>query len=217
MSTLNKQQQELLKPVQALEYLKEGNRRFVTNIKMHLDLMKQVLDTAEAQYPYAAIVSCMDSRNSNELIFDQGIGDIFSIRIAGNVITEDILGSLEFACKIAGSKMIVLLGHTRCGAIQGACDGVQLGHLSDLLRKIHPAIEAETTVTQDRHGRNHDFVRKVAELNARLSLQQIISLSPILKELIENGTIGVIAALYHVETGIVDFFEDTLILDGKSV
>src|SRR3954465_2215989 len=154
MRTLTQELQEKITPQQALELLKEGNKRFVQNLKINRNLLEQVNDTREGQWPFAVILSCIDSRTSAELIFDQGLGDIFSIRIAGNIINEDILGSMEFACKIAGSKFILVLGHQKCGAIKGACDHVDLGHLSILLAKIEPAIQEETKTHKDRHSGN---------------------------------------------------------------
>ncbi|MEO6695605.1 MAG: carbonic anhydrase, partial [Ignavibacteria bacterium] len=139
-----KQSQVELTPDEALGYLKEGNERFINNIKSHRNLLAQVNETSSEQFPFAAILSCIDSRTSAELIFDQGLGDIFSIRIAGNILNDDILGSMEFACKISGSKLIVILGHTNCGAIIGACDNIKLGHITSLMDKIKPAIETET-------------------------------------------------------------------------
>src|SRR5688572_17450335 len=142
MRTLNKELQQQITPEQTLEILKEGNRRFVNNLKYNRNLLEQVNDTRDGQWPIAAILSCIDSRTSAELIFDQGLGDIFSIRIAGNIVNEDILGSMEFACKVAGSKFIVVLGHSKCGAIKGACDHVQMGNLTSLLSKIEPSVKA---------------------------------------------------------------------------
>ena len=146
MRTLNKELQERITPQLALEILKEGNHRFVQNLKVNRNLLEQVNETRDGQWPFATVLSCIDSRTSAELIFDQGLGDIFSIRIAGNIINDDILGSMEFACKVAGSKFIVVLGHTKCGAIKGACDNVAMGHLSGLLQKIQPAIGAEHSI-----------------------------------------------------------------------
>ena len=161
MRTLTKELQEKITPQQAVEILKEGNIRFVQNLKVSRNLLDQVNDTRNGQWPFAVILSCIDSRTSSELIFDQGIGDIFSVRIAGNVINEDILGSMEFACAVAGSKFILVLGHTKCGAIKGACDHVQMGHLSTLLSKIEPAVEEETTTKENRTSNNQEFVENV--------------------------------------------------------
>ena len=208
MRTLTKEMQEQLTPEKALELLKEGNKRFINNLKINRNLLQQVNDTAEGQYPFAFILSCIDSRTSAELIFDQGLGDIFSCRIAGNILNKDILGSMEFACKIAGSKIIVVLGHTKCGAIKGACDDVKMGNLSSLLSKVKPAVEAEVTTEENRNGSNPSFVENVAKLNVLLTLKQIPEQSPVVAELIKNGKVILVGAIYNVQTGIVDFFED---------
>lgn len=209
MYTHSKESQSNLSPETALQYLKEGNSRFVNNLRANRDLLSQVNATRDGQYPFATVLSCMDSRTSVELIFDQGLGDVFSIRIAGNVLNADILGSMEFATRLAGSKIIVVLGHTQCGAIKGACDDVHLGHLTPLLQKIKPAIDSET-VTPDgsRNGKNPDFVKNVTENNVRSVMKQIVSESPIIAELAANGSIKIVGGLYHLETGAVTFFED---------
>src|SRR5688572_30048302 len=167
MRTLTKEMQENLTPDQALDLLKEGNKRFISNLKFNRNLLQQVNETSTGQYPFAFILSCIDSRTSSELIFDQGLGDIFSCRIAGNVLNSDILGSMEFACKVAGSKIVVVLGHTKCGAVKGACDNVQMGNLTSLLVKIKPAIEAERTTSSGRTSANATFVENVAHLNVQ--------------------------------------------------
>ncbi len=213
MRTVTKELQEKMTPQQAVDILKEGNRRFVQNLKVNRNLLEQVNDTRDGQWPFAAILSCIDSRTSAELIFDQGLGDIFSIRIAGNVINDDIIGSMEFACKVAGSKFILVLGHSKCGAIKGACDHVQLGNLSTLLAKIEPAIEAETTTTENRSSKNPQFVENVATINAKRSVQDILDRSPILKEMVEDGKIGIGAAMYDVTSGHVEFYNDTMIIN----
>jgi carbonic anhydrase len=155
----------------------------------------------------------MDSRTSAELIFDRGLGDIFSVRVASNFINDDILGSMEFACKVAGSKLIVVLGHTRCGAIKGACDHVQMGHLSGLLSKITPALEEEKDTQQNRTSAKEEFVERVAEINVRKSVQEVLTRSAIIKELVEKGQVGIIGAMYDVASGKVNFYEDTLVKD----
>ena len=207
MRTLTKELQASITPTQAVEILKKGNERFVENLKANRNLLEQVNETSEGQYPFAVILSCIDSRTSAELIFDQGLGDIFSVRIAGNITNEDILGSMEFACKVAGAKAVVVLGHTRCGAVKGACDDVEMGNLTTLLEKLRPAVEAETTVTADRNAGNAEFVEKVAELNVRLTMQQVLERSPILKELVETGQASLVGGMYDVETGKVEFYE----------
>lgn len=210
MKTLNKELQEKISPHQALTMLKEGNERFVKNKKADRDLLQQVNDTRDGQWPMAVVLSCIDSRTSAELIFDQGLGDIFSVRIAGNIVNEDILGSMEFACKVAGSKLVVVLGHTKCGAIKGACDGVQMGNLTALLSKIEPAVKGENQTTSDRSAKNAAFVENVAEINVRRSVDVILAQSPILKEMVTKGEIAIIGAMYDVTTGEVKFYEDTL-------
>src|SRR6187402_2911434 len=161
MRTHNRETQSTTNPETALQFLREGNYRFTANLKANRNLLQQVNETSAGQFPFATILSCIDSRTSAELIFDQGLGDIFSIRIAGNILNEDILGSMEFACKYAGSKLIVVLGHTKCGAIQGACNNVELGNLTSLLNKIKPAINRETDTITDRNGSNSSFVQNV--------------------------------------------------------
>lgn len=194
-----------LTPVMALELLKLGNFRFVNNLKQNRDLLRQVNETKDGQWPFATILSCMDSRTSAELIFDQGLGDIFSIRIAGNIITPDIIGSIEYATAVAGSKLIVVLGHTDCGAIKGACDKVQMGNLTGLLQKIEPVIEMEKTVKTQRDGNNREFVNKVVALNARYSAQHIANRSTIISELIEQQKLKIVSAVYDISTGKVEF------------
>ena len=197
-----------LKPEMALQILKEGNARFVNNLKANRNLLEQAGYTAEGQFPFAVILSCIDSRTSVELIFDQGLGDVFSIRIAGNIINEDILGSLEFACKIAGSKIIVVLGHTKCGAIKGACDHVEMGNLTTLLSKIQPAVVAEKSEIENRTSSNEDFVEKVAIINVQKTVKAILERSPILKEMIDNGEIGIVGGTHDITNGKVTFFEN---------
>ncbi len=206
-------------PVQALEFLKDGNKRFINNLKINRNLLQQANETRDGQWPFAVIVSCIDSRTSAELIFDQGLGDIFSIRIAGNVINTDIMGSLEFACKIAGSKLIVVLGHTSCGAIRGACDHLEMGNLTELLSKIQPAVYSETMTTDPakRNSKNAGFVENVTNLNIRRSVNAIISRSYILEHMVEQGEVAIIGAKHHLDTGEVVFLEDTWISNKQEV
>ena len=192
--------------------MREGNFRFVNNLKSNRNLLKQVNETRDGQYPFATVLSCIDSRTSAELIFDQGLGDIFSIRIAGNVINDDILGSMEFACNISGAKLIVVLGHTKCGAIRGACDHLQMGNLSTLLNKIQPSVYYERTVKDDRTSENREFVEKVCRIQVKRSVELVIEQSIILREMIEKGDVGLIGAIYDVKTGIVEFLEETFML-----
>ena len=201
--------QQSLTPAKVLTLLKEGNERFVNNLKSNRNLLEQINDTRQGQFPIAIILSCMDSRTSVELIFDQGLGDVFSARVAGNVINDDILGSMEYACKIAGSKLIVVLGHSHCGAIKGACAKVELDHLSGLLQKIKPAVDAvhaeemlEITADDD------SLVQKVADKNVQLTVEQISSKSPLLDAMVTSGEIGIVGAMYDIETGKVKFYSD---------
>lgn len=203
MRTHNKETQSTTTPEMALEFLKEGNKRFISNLKYNRDLLQQVNETKEGQWPFAVILSCIDSRTSAELVFDQGLGDVFSVRIAGNVVNEDILGSMEFACKVAGSKLIVVLGHSKCGAIKGACNHVELGNLTGLLKKVQPAIDKVSAGGKE--GSGPEFVEAVAHANTLISLEEILDRSDILREMYENGEIGLAAAFYQVETGEVKF------------
>jgi carbonic anhydrase len=207
MRTHTKATQDELTPQLALEILKEGNERFVNNIKAHRNLLEQANDTSSGQFPFAAILSCIDSRTSAELIFDQGLGDIFSIRIAGNILNDDILGSMEFACKIAGSKLIVVLGHTKCGAIEGACDNIELGHITTLLNKVKPAIAIEKETNSERNSANKKFVENVTVNNVTLTVNQVKEQSPILFEMEQSGKIKIIGGLYDLDTGKVTFYE----------
>ncbi len=207
MWTHNKESQSRITPQEALTYLKEGNVRFVNNLLMDRNLLKQVNLTAFGQYPFATILSCMDSRTSAELIFDQGLGDIFSIRIAGNILNDDIVGSMEYCCGIANSKIIVVLGHTKCGAIIGACNNQSLGRLTGLLDKIKPAIGQELTVADNRNGRNNDFIEKVAALNVHNTIDELRKQSSILRELEQNNTIIIIGGIYDIDSGLVTFFD----------
>ena len=208
MKTHTKETQELLTPRMAMNILREGNERFIRNLKQQRNLLEQVNDTRDGQWPFATVLSCIDSRTSAELIFDQGLGDIFSVRIAGNIVNTDILGSMEFACKVAGSKLIVVLGHTKCGAIKGACDHVEMGNLTELLSKIQPAVYQENVTKKDRTSANYTFVENVAEINVKRSVKNIIERSFILEQMVENGQIGVIGAMYNIETGVVDFYDE---------
>lgn len=209
MRTHTKDAQPNTTPQLALDYLREGNYRFVNNLKINRNLLQQVNETVDGQFPFAAVLSCIDSRTSAELIFDQGLGEIFSIRIAGTVINEDILGSMEFACNLAGSKLLVVLGHTKCGAIRGACDNVQMGNLSTLLNKIQPSVYYERTVTEDRNSTNAEFVEKVSRIQVKRSVENIIEQSVVLREMIEKEQIALIGAIYDIETGLVEFLEET--------
>ena len=209
MKAHTKETQSSMTPTKALEFLKEGNLRFQNNLKANRNLLEQVNETADGQFPFATILSCIDSRVSAELVFDQGLGDIFSIRIAGNFINEDILGSMEFACKLAGTKLIVVLGHTSCGAVKGACDNAKMGNLTKLIEKITPAVNAVKEPKDEslRNSSNLDFVDTVAEKNVKLTIDRIHAESPILSEMEKNGEIMIIGAMYDINNGAVNFYE----------
>ena len=209
MKALTKEAQQSITPDKAIQILKEGNQRFINNQKSDRDLLQQVNETAQGQYPFAVILSCIDSRTSSELVFDLGIGDIFNARIAGNILNEDILGSMEFACKVAGSKLVVVLGHTKCGAIYGACNHVELGNLTSLLEKVQPAIDMEDQTPEgERTGSNGSFVHNVTINNVQHTIDRIRKESQVLADMEKNGEIKIIGGMYDVETGKVNFFED---------
>lgn len=205
MKTLTKEMQQKITPDMAFDLLKEGNKRFVSNLHANRNLLQQANETSDGQHPFAIILSCIDSRTSAELIFDQGLGDIFSVRIAGNIVNEDILGSMEFACKVAGSKIIVVLGHSKCGAVMGACNHVEMGNLTPLLAKIRPSIDDEKTITDDRTADNPEFVEKVTKVNVKRVMKDIVERSPIIKEMLENNEISIIGGYHELSTGKVTF------------
>ena len=214
MKTLTKEMQAAITPKIALELLMEGNKRFVNNLKVNRNLLQQANETSDGQHPFAVILSCIDSRTSAELIFDQGLGDVFSVRIAGNIINEDILGSMEFGCKVAGAKIIIVLGHTKCGAVKGACDHVEMGNLTSLLSKIRPAVDDETTIKENRNSSNVDFVEKVATINVKRTVKSIMERSPILKEMIEKGELGIAGGTHDITTGQVTFYSYPLVIES---
>lgn len=205
--TQTMESQSKVTPDQAVAMLKEGNVRFSSGTMIQRNLMDQVNQTGEGQYPFAAVVSCIDSRIPTEMVFDQGVGDIFNARIAGNFVNTDILGSLEFAAKVAGSKAIVVLGHTECGAVKGACDHVELGNLTATLANIKPAVEGITDITENRTSKNPEFVQKVADLNVELTIEKIKRDSEVLREMYENGELAIVGAMYDVHTGEVVFMK----------
>jgi len=208
MKAHTRETQATLTPQKALNFLEEGNIRFQNNLKANRNLLEQVNDTSNGQFPFATVLSCIDSRVSAELVFDQGLGDIFSVRIAGNFVNEDILGSMEFATKLAGTKVIVVLGHTACGAIKGACDDAKLGNLTALISKIKPAVRAVTKPTDPslRTSGNIDFVNVVAEKNVYLTIDNIRNQSPVLREMEDEGTIKIVGAMYDINDGSVTFY-----------
>lgn len=219
MRAHTRETQQSLTPDRALQFLREGNERFVNNLRAERDLLKQVNETRDGQWPFATILSCIDSRTSAELIFDQGLGDIFSIRIAGNVVNTDILGSMEFACAVEGSKLLVVLGHTRCGAVRGACDHVEMGNLTELLSKLQPAVYEERTITDPtlRTAANGEYVERVARINVRRSVGAVVERSFILERMIEEGAIGIIGGMHHLESGRVDFYDDTRVFTKEDI
>ena len=209
MKAHTKETQATMTPEKSLQYLKEGNQRFQNNLKANRNLLEQVNDTSDGQFPFATILSCIDSRVSAELVFDQGLGDIFSVRIAGNFVNEDILGSMEFASKLAGTKLIVVLGHTACGAVKGACDDAKMGNLTKLIEKIKPAVNAVSEPKDQslRNSSNSEFVDNVSKKNVQLTIDRIMIESDVLAEMQNNGEIIIIGAMYDINTGAVAFYE----------
>lgn len=209
MKAQTKEMQASMTPEKSLQELKEGNKRFQANHKADRNLKEQVADTSGGQYPFATILSCIDSRVSSELIFDQGIGDVFSARIAGNFVNDDILGSMEFACKLAGTKLIVVLGHTACGAVKGACDDAKLGKLTGMLEKIKPAVNSVSKPEDPslRNSSNIEFVNNVAEKNVHLTIDKIKADSEVLDEMQQNNEIKIVGGMYDIQSGAVTFYE----------
>ena len=206
MRTQTKEIQENLTAADAHRILVEGNHRFVQNVKAQRNLKDQVLATSSGQFPFAVVLSCIDSRVPAELVFDQGIGDIFSVRIAGNVVNEDILGSMEFACKLAGSKIVVVMGHTRCGAVNGACQHVEMGNLTPLLNKIEPAVKR--IKPEGGNITEREDIEKVTVENVKIAIDEIREKSAVLSEMEKAGQIEIVGALYSVHTGEVEFFNE---------
>lgn len=202
---ITKDTQVKLTPKEALELLKEGNARFIKNKKNSHDLGEEVKCTIDSQYPLAVLLSCIDSRTSSELIFDLGIGDVFSARLAGNVQNEDVLGSMEYACKVAGSKLVVVLGHTKCGAVTSACQKVELGNITALLKKIQPAVEKIERQVAD--IQSPEAVQMVADENVRMTIDQIREKSEILADMEQKGEILIVGGMYDISNGKVTFFE----------
>jgi len=205
--TQTKESQKAMTPARALQLLKDGNERFATGGMVNRDLRAQIKATSEGQYPFATILSCQDSRTSSDLLFDLNKGDAFSLRIAGNVAGEDILGGMEFGSKAAGAKLIAVVGHTKCGAIYGACDNVKMGNLTGLLDKIKPAIKDVSILIQPRDSKNPKFVDAVAEANVRYQMKRVREKSPILREMIDKGEVGLVGGIYDISTGEVTFFD----------
>jgi carbonic anhydrase len=205
---ITKDAQAAMTPPQALAELRAGNARFVAGRPRTRDFPAEVKASASGQYPFAVVLSCIDSRQPIEIVLDQGVGDIFSARVAGNVLNDDILGSMEFACKVSGAKLIAVIGHSNCGAIKGAVDNVELGNLTGLLARIKPAVDQVPDDGRPRTSKNHDFVDKVAEVNVRLVMQQIRERSPILREMLDRGQIGLVGGMYDLSTGEVHFYDN---------
>ncbi len=197
---ISKQEQDKMTPDIVLKDLMEGNKRFVENKFEYRDYSSQKISATEGQYPKAIVLSCVDSRVPVETIFDQGIGDIFVSRVAGNFVNTDILGSMEYACKVAGSKLVLVLGHEKCGAVSSACDHVKLGHITAMLKNIEPAIE-QTTTEGERNSKNTEYVQAVVEKNVQLNIERIRKESPILKDLEDFGEIKIVGGVYSLETG----------------
>jgi carbonic anhydrase len=193
-----------LTPYQGYQLLLEGNKRFIQNLKHDHDHLALINETREGQYPFAVILSCMDSRTSVELIFDQGLGDLFSIRVAGNIVNNDILASIEYAVKYVGTRVLMVLGHTECGAIKGAKANINDGHLTSLLNKIQPSISKAMLQEEE----NYLFNDTVAYSNVENSLEEILKGSAIIKEMFSKGQIGILGGVYNVENGQVDFFKN---------
>ena len=200
--------QAAMTPAQALARLQDGNARFLRGSALQRDLRAQAAVTAAGQFPFAAIVSCIDSRTSSELLFDQGLGDIFNVRIAGNIVDTDVLGSLEFACKAAGSRLILVVGHSSCGAVKGAIDHVELGHLTELLQHLEPAVAEVAPRFPQRTSKDHELVDATAMANVRQSMKQIREQSPLLREMLDKGEIGLAGAMIDLATGRATFVAD---------
>jgi carbonic anhydrase len=202
-----KESQAAMTPQKAMAELKAGNERFASGHPLVRDPLAAVKATASGQYPFAVVLSCLDSRVPIELVCDQGIGDIFSARVAGNVLEEDVLGSMEFGCKAAGAKLIAVIGHSNCGAVKGAIDNVEMGNLTALLGRIKPAIDQVPGDTQPRDSKNLEFVDKVAEANVHLVMKQVRERSPVLREMLDQGKIELVGGMYDLSTGKIHFFE----------
>lgn len=205
--TMTKEKQHFITPQQALQKLKDGSNRFASGQPLKRNLTQQVTTTSKGQFPYAVVLSCIDSRTSTELIFDEGLGNVFNARIAGNFVNTDILGSIEFACKVAGAKLVLVVGHSQCGAVKGACDHVQLGNLTHVMDEIKPAVESVKNIDGERNSHNDAFVQAVAEVNVKLAIKEIREKSSILNEMEKKGEIIIAGAMYDLETGKVTFYD----------
>ena len=201
-----------MSPQEALDILIEGNHRFANNLTANKDLLSLVELTKNKQHPFASFLSCSDSRAPVELLFDQALGDIFSVRLAGNIASDKCIGSLEFSSKYLGSKLIVVMGHSSCGAVKAACDDFKDGHIGEIINMIKPAIRHEKTVTEDRNSKNEAFVQKICELNVQYQIDQIVRTSDIIQDMLTAKQIGVVGGVYDLNTGIVRFLPDSLML-----
>lgn len=206
-----------LTPQEALQILKEGNDRFIQNLKINRNNLQQVNDTSEGQWPFASVLSCSDSRTSAELIFDQGLGDIFSVRLAGNIASVFAIGSLEYACKYLGTKIILVLGHTSCGAVKAACDELEDGNIHNILDLIAPAVQAETSVADERNSTNKTFVDNVTHLNVHHQIQTILNTSDIIREMIEQKKVGIAGGVYDIQSGKVNFYKEDEVFDNNQL
>lgn len=214
-AALTAETQAALTPMEVVQLLKDGNERFLNNEPLERDFLGQVSQTAGGQYPMAAILGCIDSRVPHEIVFDKGVGDVFSARVAGNFVNTDILGSLEFATAVAGAKAIVVLGHTECGAVKGACDHVELGNLTSTLANIAPAVYAVEDISGPRSSENKDFVHAVAVENVEMTVRNMVERSPIIRGLVEDGKLVVVGAMHNVATGEVEFYDDMMITSAN--
>jgi carbonic anhydrase len=206
-STIDQTEQSAITPDAALKRLEDGNQRFVNGQSLRRDYPAQVKMASAGQYPFAVVLSCMDSRSSPEIVFDQGIGDLFVVRVAGNYAPADIMGSMEYATKVAGAKLVVVMGHTECGAIKGACDDVKLGNLTTVIQSLRPAVDDVEDVEGDRTSKNKKFVLLVTEANVRRTLAKLRTDSPILREMEQSGQIKIVGAIHDISTGQVTFFD----------
>lgn len=206
--TISQTKQQEMTPKQALVRLKEGNQRFLTNKQLSRDYLQQAKQSSYGQFPFAVVLNCMDSRSIPEFFFDQGLADLFTLRVAGNVVNDDILGSMEFATKVVGSRIIVVLAHTSCGAVAGACSGVEMGHLTDVLHKIEPVVQPSMKELGVKNCADPKLIDTIARNNALHVVQDIQARSPILRELVKNKKIGIIAGIHNIKTGQVTFFDE---------
>lgn len=218
MKTHPELNRESLTPRQALDILIDGNKRFVGNLSANRNLMQMVAETRDGQFPFAAILSCSDSRVPVELVFDQGLGDVFSVRLAGNIASMKAIASLEFACQYLGAKLIVVLGHTKCGGVMGACDGMEAHNLDAIFTDIRPAIALEKTTKENRTSKNPQFLNNVLHLNVQFQMSEIINKSELLRGMLRDEKIGIVGGIYNLETGMVEFFEEDKIfcLDAQA-